>query len=183
MTGYCRMSDKDIDKIDSKTEKIDFEKEQVEMKLMEIENSVKIPEAVKDGSELENKLKGSHISGFKDIGIRETKIEDMAISGELKNIPKDAKAGVVKDLSTLRDIQDYRAKGFTKDEIISIGKEHKDIYSRFYESNVNNIKGTEIDGKVLIDQNGRTHVAYALEMKFKELPVHIKKAELNDRLE
>ncbi len=174
------MSDKDFDKIDSKNEKIDFKKENIEVKLKEIEDSVKIPEAIKDGSELEKKLKDGTVTGFKEIGIRETKIEDMTISGDLKNIPKEAKGGVVKDLTVLKDVQECRAKGFTKEEIMSLGKEHKDIYCRFYENHVNNIKGTEIDGKVLIDQNGRTHVAYAMEMEFKELPVRVTKADLTE---
>jgi len=182
------MKDQNLDKsdgvMDHLEKKLKIEKEHLELKLKELEKSIKIHNSIQYGEQFQRQISQAVKDGdynFRNLGIIDVPVDKMCIAGPLKQLPKEAKFKVVKDLEIIRDIQDMRATGITEKEINKIGAEYKEIYIRYFKPHIKNIKGIEYDGYVLIE-GGRQHAAYAKEMGFKELPVNTKRLEVSERI-
>ncbi|RMH74539.1 MAG: hypothetical protein D6681_23035 [Calditrichaeota bacterium] len=182
------MSDQQLDKPEETPEQPEkppeLEKERLEIKLKEVEDSVRIPGAVQEGAQLREQIREAMQEGDyrrRPLGIRDTPIERIAIDGPVKELPEEARRQVVKDLEVMRDIQDMRARGLSREEIYKMGGEYRRIHQRYFEPHVDNIKGTEYDGRVLVDA-GRTHAAYAAELRFTELPVNTERLEVGENI-
>lgn len=59
---------------------------------------------------------------IKRIGLCDVPTNKIVIASPLKEIPKEAKKEVIKDVEILRDIQEFQAKGFSEKKYLSLVK-------------------------------------------------------------
>lgn len=149
--------------------------DQIELDLCRVDQGIEQSVRKAQSEKLEEEIRASG-GPFAKGGIEVRDVNDLYVQGELDKIPEDARRQVVSEVRELDVVTDRYKKGFKETDFAKMGDNYKDIYRRYFEKHINNIRGIEHDGKILVNA-GRHHIAYAQEMGVKELPVEVTRTE------
>ncbi|MDQ7064212.1 MAG: hypothetical protein Q9P90_08190 [candidate division KSB1 bacterium] len=172
------MSDRDMDKVEKTAEKpdqhIETRRERLEMQFTEAAEKRKVKQALTEGEQLEQRINQSIRKGdyyFKHLGIKEAPTDRIAVAKPFKKLTPSDRDRVMQELKIIKNIQEMRHRGLTEKEIAKMGTEYKNLYRRYFQPHVSNIRVIEYEGAYLVT-NGKHHAAYASEAGLDEIPVH-----------